>query len=112
MDLLLAEDGLPIVCEVKIDSDQDAFYGLIQALAYAAELATPNQIERLKENYPNKFNDGIEPKDIGVLVLLVNSPNGNDKITTHTRGLCEKLTALEMFPLRNVRVVVVRGAAG
>lgn len=53
IDLLLrAEDGAPVVAEVKVKEDRDAFYALIQALAAAAQLVTPSQRERLREQYP------------------------------------------------------------
>jgi hypothetical protein len=53
LDLLLASaDGLPIVAELKIDTDKPAYFALIQALMYAAELSSPSQRARLAAIYP------------------------------------------------------------
>jgi hypothetical protein len=48
LDLLVqAEDGTPVVGEVKVAQDKDPFFGLIQALMHTAHLASPHQVERL-----------------------------------------------------------------
>ncbi len=49
VDLLLSNsrDSTPIVGELKIRSDKDPFTALVQVLACAAHLATPQQYERL-----------------------------------------------------------------
>lgn len=47
-DLLLrGRDGQPVIGEVKTRTDSDGYYALIQLLACAAQLATPNQRARL-----------------------------------------------------------------
>jgi hypothetical protein len=52
MDLLLvSDDGLPIVGEVKIANDRPTFFALVQALMYASELGSAAQRARLRENY-------------------------------------------------------------
>jgi len=54
IDLLLAncEDSTPIVGELKIRRDKDPFTALVQVLACAAHLATPNQYERMRRFAP------------------------------------------------------------
>lgn len=41
------QDDLPILGEIKVGSDQNLFYALIQLLTYLSELSTHNQIERI-----------------------------------------------------------------
>lgn len=57
LDLLLAnrDDQLPIVGEVKADTDRNPFLGLIQSLTYAVELSTVPQRDRLARHYPGRF---------------------------------------------------------
>jgi len=45
-------DKLPILGEIKVKSDKNAFYALIQLLMYLSELSTPSQIERIMKNNP------------------------------------------------------------
>lgn len=48
LDLLMCDRaGLPAVCELKTPGGMDPFFALVQALACAAHLATPAQLERL-----------------------------------------------------------------
>lgn len=53
LDLLLANasDDTPIITELKICDDEDALYGLVQALAAAAVLVTAAQRTRLRNVY-------------------------------------------------------------
>ncbi|MCA9123652.1 MAG: hypothetical protein H6822_02485 [Planctomycetaceae bacterium] len=53
VDLLLRDDGsgLPVVGEIKADTDRDLFLAFVQALTYAVELATPHQLLRLVTHY-------------------------------------------------------------
>ena len=73
IDLLLSNNGVPVVGEVKVKSDKNAFFALIQSLAYAVELSTKNQQKRLKATFPNAFEEIVEdePK-IEIAIILVN----------------------------------------
>ena len=53
LDLLLENkmDATPILAELKIRRDQNAFYGLIQSLSAAAHLLTASQRARLRNVY-------------------------------------------------------------
>jgi hypothetical protein len=64
---------LPVVGEVKVKSDKNAFFALIQSLAYAVELSTKNQQKRLKATFPNAYQEIVEdePK-IEIAIILVN----------------------------------------
>jgi hypothetical protein len=53
LDLLLVNsDGTPIVGELKIQGDKPTYFAFVQALMYAVELTSPDQLERLKQHYP------------------------------------------------------------
>jgi hypothetical protein len=78
LDLLLAGgDGLPIVGELKVGDDRDPFYALIQALAHAAMLVTPNQLARLRQHYKGAFSG--KGSKIGVYVVLVGEASGTNR---------------------------------
>jgi len=50
MDVLFAtttEPSLPVIGEIKADSDRPIFLALVQSLAYAVEMVTDNQVQRL-----------------------------------------------------------------
>lgn len=49
--LLAAQDGVPIIGEIKIKRDRDVSYALIQALACVSILSTPHQVSRLATHY-------------------------------------------------------------
>lgn len=100
LDWLLANtrDRLPIIAEVKVGSDKDPFYALIQLLMYAAELVTGPQLARLQRHYPNCFNI---PKsgpvmDLYIVVCKVN-PRSQERadILAMTDELIRKLVAWE-----------------
>jgi hypothetical protein len=59
MDLLLECRGIPVVGEIKAKRDANMFFALVQGLMYAAELATENQLRRLKDHY-NKDKEVFE----------------------------------------------------
>jgi hypothetical protein len=75
-DLLLrsAGDGTPIVAELKIRDDQDAFYGLVQALAAAAHLVTASQRLRLHNVYEFPPASGTGGPYVDVYVVLHDHP--------------------------------------
>jgi hypothetical protein len=102
LDLLLcnSSDGTPIIAEVKRTSDvnplkhhykpatdQDPFSALVQALACAAQLATPAQYARLtrwgrtetrgQKDYPAEANiAACDPPVFDIYVVLHNRPQG------------------------------------
>jgi hypothetical protein len=81
LDVLLADrrDRTPIVGEIKLPGDRDPYYALVQALACASNLATPNQYERMRAHMPaGRFPAREHPPrfDIFVLVVEEHSPRG------------------------------------
>lgn len=81
MDLLLAnaEDGLPIVCELKVTSprqespDKNPFFALIQALACASYLLPSPQMRRLRRHDPEQRLT-IDDGKLDIYVLTVREP--------------------------------------
>jgi len=79
LDVLLADaaDHTPIVGEMKLPTDKDPFFGLIQALACAAHLATSHQYNRLRYAYDCQrkpkgcydFPDSAPRLDVWVIFL-------------------------------------------
>lgn len=70
----MTENGAAGIGEVKVGRGKDPYVGLIQALACACQLATPNQLARLRETY---LEDGVEfevDQPVAVLVLLAEIP--------------------------------------
>ena len=75
MDLLLkSTDGdFPVVGEVKVRDDKNAFYALVQAMTYAVELSTPNQLRRVKRHITPDFeNLDLRNAKVEIAILLVN----------------------------------------
>lgn len=80
-DLLLRSvDRRPIIGEVKLDGDKNPYLGLIQLLMYAAEMVTENQVKRLQEQYPDKFEiaDASAPQ-LDLSLMLVRFAEGLSK---------------------------------
>lgn len=73
-DLLLrmSENGAAAIGEVKVGRDKDPYLGLIQGLACACQLATPNQLARLRRVYPDA--EFVVDRPVAVLVLLTEVP--------------------------------------
>lgn len=76
LDLLLAnaDDGTPIVAELKIRKDQNPFYGLVQALAATAVLVTAAQRARLRNIYGLDAALRIGGPYVDVYVILSEPP--------------------------------------
>ena len=110
LDLLLAnaDDGTPIVGELKVGDDRDPFYALIQALAHASMLVTENQAKRLRTQYPDTFSQDFERVD--VYVVLVGSAEGSNwpDFDNYARDLAGELMRIDSFARRVRRIEQVR----
>ena len=109
IDLLLVDAaGQPVVGEVKVRGDSDLRHALLQALAYASELATVNQMRRLRRWYPGAFGrvDPLNAK-IGILILQVERPA--DPTRESTAELIAALNAAALPRLGKVTAVVNAG---
>jgi hypothetical protein len=75
-DLLLRSvDRRPIIAEIKLDGGKNPYLGLIELLMYAAEMVTENQVKRLLEQYPDKFeiaNASTPQFDLSLLLVRYN----------------------------------------
>jgi hypothetical protein len=76
LDLLLRAGSQPIVAEVKADSDENAYYALIQGLAACAQLAPQAQRARLAQMHPDLASGG--PLQLWI-VLAGHNSRGRDK---------------------------------
>lgn len=81
MDLLLAnaDDGTPIVCELKVTSvkgspDKDPFFALIQSLACASYLLPTNQLARLR-HHDAECVLASELERVDVYVMTIDEPS-------------------------------------
>ena len=96
LDLLLVnanvDDRTPIACEVKVRRDKDPEAALLQALLYASLLSPKAQRERLPQNYPDLFRDGV-PKKIDVYVALHQLPDDLRPMLDSALGLARDLVA-------------------
>ena len=92
--LLAARDGrLPIIGELKADTDRNPFLGFIQSLTYAVELSSTSQRSRLEAAYPKRFAWPERGPYIDIALLLIRYPNDPAKVEflKLVRGLVEKL---------------------
>lgn len=95
LDALLANrtDRLPVVGELKADTDRNPFLGLIQSLTYAVELSTPAQRSRLATSYPGRFAWPDAGPYIDIVLLLIRYPNdpAHAEFLDLVRGLVGRL---------------------
>ncbi len=114
IDLLLRnkDDGVPIVAEVKIANDTTPFFALIQALTYAAELCTQNQLKRLSASFPDsRFNTTHGVVDIYIITKNppVRATLLDEKLRTIIQGMFEQNKDIGTFLRRIVFVEAVGG---
>jgi hypothetical protein len=88
--LLITEDGVPIIGEIKAKTDTDIFFALVQSLVYASELVTRNQWERLHNIYTNRFNGKRETPKCDIYLIYENSDR-DPALFSETRKIAEKL---------------------
>jgi hypothetical protein len=106
LDVLLADaaDRTPIVGELKLPGDMDPFFALVQALACAAHLVTPNQYQRMRRHLHGVTLPELPgPPRIDVCVLFVSPPDHDparppkgrymEELTTSAEALAPKLLA-------------------
>ncbi len=73
----LGDRPIPVIGEVKADSDKTPLFALIQALTYAVELATPHQADRLQRSYPDFFPATFS--EVELLVVVEGSRSNTKK---------------------------------
>ena len=98
LDVLLADaaDRTPVVGELKLPGDMDPFFALVQALACAAHLATPNQYERMRRHMDRvKLPElHMEPR-LDVCVLFADPPDYDPTQPAKGRYMADLKTAAE-----------------
>lgn len=125
LDLLLvdAEDGTPIVGELKLPGDMDPFFALMQALACAVHLATPHQYERMRRHLPHgHFPDLLQVPRLDVWILSVEAkgvgegdrPNGRymGALYDAVESIAPRLLALPEIRRSIRRIAWMRMKAG
>jgi hypothetical protein len=70
VDYVANADGTPVLGEIKLTGDKNAFSAFIQLLTYLSEFATEKQVQRA--NKYKEFNAGLEyPQAFDLHILLV-----------------------------------------
>lgn len=105
LDLLLA-NGVPIVAELKIGTDKDAYFALVQGLMHASEFQSVSQRQRLKSH---PFGDDFTWRDDGpfadIYIIAFKAPvtgRFRDRSFNATKLIAEQLIGHEEFS-RHVR---------
>jgi hypothetical protein len=80
--LVSAEDRTPIVAEIKIGGDQNLEFGLVQALAAAAQLSSEPQLHRLHDQYRNALGESA-PTRLDVYVIAARAPSRASARSSH-----------------------------
>jgi hypothetical protein len=110
LDLLLAnrDDQLPIVGEVKADTDRNPFLGLIQSLTYAVELSTVPQRDRLARHYPGRFTLIESGPWVDIYLFLLRYPTDDDsqRFLTLTDQIAEQIVSADSPVASIVRRIV------
>jgi len=71
--LMNADDRTPVVAEIKVGGDANAEYGLVQALAAAAQLSTESQRRRLHTEYRD-YLGAHPPRHLDIYVITARAP--------------------------------------
>ena len=100
LDWLLAnaEDRRPIIAEIKVGTDKNPFYALIQTLMYAAELVTLNQATRLQRQYgqihfPELDNPQEDTTPAVDIYLILSGYDHEDKDRSELLQATERISA-------------------
>lgn len=81
-----SENGLPVISEIKVRTDKNAYFALIQAMTYAVEMSTDHQARRLKKHFAQHFSE-IDPNHPRVEIALIMVNPDDDP----TRGVVRRL---------------------
>jgi hypothetical protein len=119
IDLFLANarDRTPILGEVKLRSDQCAFYAFVQVLTQAAYAVTPSQRERLvlfgsRPEFVLREAVPEEPARVDLYVLLIEPPrrNPHDVLQEAAIKLSRKVANDQRVASRIRRIAWIEGA--
>jgi hypothetical protein len=88
IDFIGRRGVVPILGEVKLDTDQNPFYAFIQLLTYLSEMATPKQIERANRWSLFGGNIGRCPSfDLHIILADFNDRGEKGQLVEPTRQL-------------------------
>ena len=115
MDILLySEDGnLPIIGEVKVGNDTNPFLALIQALTYAVELSTQNQLQRLRKWVKSVYNIELSGLDDRVDIYIISVEQNEDENVKVVKKIVEGLyspTIDKILPKLIRRIVYLKAS--
>jgi hypothetical protein len=105
LDLLLcnAEDRTPILAELKIGKDENAFYAFVQGLAHLAQLQSKTQRKRLANVYPDFFPAAPEQFDLYLILFDQQTTGKRGDLRDQAEALATQLADGESIPaLRRV----------
>jgi len=118
VDLILGNETTraPILCEVKVKNDRNAFYALIQLLTHASYGVTPSQRERLvlygsQRDFILKQAIPGRPATIDLYVMFVDQPSDewHQKILMKSIALSRKLMSDERVRSRIGKIAWIEG---
>jgi hypothetical protein len=112
LDLLLSSNlgAVPVICEIKIGDDATPFYALVQTLAYAAELATPQQYQRLKKVFPSFCTLTPDPL-VDIYILMQDSPSDHKCIYEATKTIVQGMYRMRPTLTSTIRRLVFLNAS-
>lgn len=91
IDYIAATTTTPILGEIKYDSDQNAFYALIQLLTYLSELLTDRQLERtVRHRLFGESIGSIGQIDLHILLADFNDRGSKGKLIQPTCELASE----------------------
>ncbi len=99
------KNSLPILGEIKVGSDQNTFYALIQLLTYLSELSTINQIKRInKYKLFENIHDLPYETSFYLYILLVFDQLGDKKeeLLNGTQDLAGKLEQSNIQEIKKI----------
>jgi len=113
-DLLLrsCDEGLPVVAEIKTPTDQDAYYALIQLLAAASQMVTPNQRQRLRRHEPKAgFAEADADARVDLALVFVD-PDRCDRVVEPTKSPQLYRPALDSIAPQVAQLLLTEGGIG
>lgn len=106
MDLLLVHHGRICAGEIKIRTDTELFGALVQVLWYASEVASENQIRRVKRAYVDQLKcTSLTETQIDIAIFSIDQPE--DPTLEPTLALIRKINEQKGF-LRLGEILVLR----
>jgi hypothetical protein len=116
--LLVSQDGLPIIGELKIREDRATYFAFIQSLMYAVELSSSSQRARMVKYYEGKGFRWRNREPFGDIYIIAFEPPKAADDTNRARSfeatsrLAESLVEQPQFNALIRRVVYLEASVG